>query len=105
MTDAIPVPPEAEPQRPEFASWPEEARIAALAAVDYRALHGRLDISANEAWLLVADILNAVTPFIAAAGRERILALLDTWRCSCGEDDCAAYDTRDQIASLIGDAR
>jgi hypothetical protein len=49
--------------------------------------------------------LETAAPLIAAAERERILALLDAWHCSCGADDCAAYDTRDQIASLIGDAR
>lgn len=47
--------------------------------------------------------LEACAPVIAAAERQRILALLDAWRCSCGEDDCSAYDTRDQIEALIGD--
>lgn len=49
------------------------------------------------------EIALAVWPVIAAAEKGRILGLLDAWRCPCGEGDCSAYDTRDQIASLIGD--
>lgn len=49
------------------------------------------------------EIAVAIWPVIAAAERERILALLDAWTCPCGEDNCSAYDTRDQIAALIGD--
>jgi hypothetical protein len=52
---------------------------------------------------LADDVLRDATPLIVAAERERILALLEAWTCPCGEDGCSAYDTRDQIASLIGD--
>lgn len=60
------------PERPPFAEWPETARIAAIAAVDYRTSRGTLDISVGQAWLLVSDILNAVAPLIRDDERQRL---------------------------------
>lgn len=52
---------------------------------------------------LVRRALEVAARYIRAGERERILVLLDAWRCSCGEDGCSYYETRDQIATLIGD--
>lgn len=48
--------------------------------------------------------LESAAPLIADAERARILSLLDSWHCSCGETDCGAYDARDEIASMITEA-
>lgn len=77
----------------------------------------QLDSTEVAAWLkdaparrndeLHPDSRSAIAARLAAAARtaerERILVLLDAWRCSCGEDGCSYYETRDQIATLIGD--
>jgi hypothetical protein len=55
------------PVEPVPGGWPESARVAAIAALDKRAMLGALDISVGDAWLLVTDILNAVALPIAAA--------------------------------------
>lgn len=68
-----PVPPEAvPPERLPQAHWPEEARIAGIAALDYRARRGAIDVAAHVAWLLVTDILDAAAPLIVADERDRI---------------------------------
>lgn len=112
MPDAIPVPPEAVTADPHPEGNP--ALAAAVGAILSRRLvtgYGSGLDGARRAVILLdalpdaAAAITAAAPLIAASERERILALLDTWRCSCGADDCAAYDTRDQIASLIGDTR
>lgn len=83
VPDVIPVPPEA-------AKAAHDATTLPFAQAIKTSPYELIDIG-----------LAAAAPHIAKAERERILALLDAWRCSCGADDCAAYDTRDQIAALI----
>lgn len=58
----------ANPGRPETSTWPEEARIAALHAADWRCQNSDLQLTVSQAWLLVSDILNAVAPIIRAEG-------------------------------------
>jgi hypothetical protein len=103
VPDVIPVPPEAAPR------WQEADRL--LGVIRYAD-----SVTPDEAeWMLahIGNLRHALIEAAAemdrrydmgrAAARTRILALLDAWRCSCGADDCAAYDTRDQIAALIGE--
>lgn len=52
-------------------------------------------------YALVDIALDAAWPLIAAAERDRIVALLDAWECPCHERDCTRYETRDNIAALI----
>ena len=54
---------------------------------------------------LTRRMLEAAAPHIAAGDRARILALLDSWECPCGERGCVGYDTRDQITALIEEGR
>ena len=57
--------------------WPEEARVAAIAALDTRAYHDGLDITEQQAWQLVTDILDAAAPVLAEAERQRIRSQVD----------------------------
>jgi hypothetical protein len=59
------------PARPEQSAWPEDARIAALKAVDWRCQNAGLQLTAEEAWYLVSDILNAAAPIIRAEATRR----------------------------------
>jgi hypothetical protein len=61
--------------RPAFASWPEEARVEAIKAVDWRSRNSGLRLTASDAWYLVSDILNAAAPFLTAPDQETIAAL------------------------------
>lgn len=56
-----------------MATWPEEARVAAIAALDTRAYHDGLDITERQAWQLVTDILDAAAPILAEAVAQKIL--------------------------------
>lgn len=122
MSDT-PVPPEAvraaDPKRPPFAEWPQEALIAALEALDFRVMHAGLDISAHQAVLLASDILHGAAPAIRAAERERysasfrgpvayLIGLVDGMRkmYAADEDDWARYrecfrQVRDELAVLL----
>lgn len=54
--------------------WPEEARIAAIEAIDRRA-GPHLQVTVPLTMYLATDILDAVAPLIRAAERERLCAL------------------------------
>jgi hypothetical protein len=56
--------------------WPEEARIAAIKAIDRRT-GPHLQITIPVTMYLATDILDAVAPLIRAAERERLRALAD----------------------------
>jgi len=57
-----------------YGGWPEEARIAAVKAIDRR-VGPRLQITVPVAMYLATDILNDVNPLIRAAERRRLRAL------------------------------
>lgn len=58
-----------------MSTWPEDARIAALSA------WGESDVrlSAGEWMTLAGEFLDAVTPVIAAAERERLAVTVGEW--------------------------
>jgi len=58
--------------------WPEEARAAAVKAIDAR-ISASTRVSAPCSADLATDILNAVAPLIRAAERERIAAFAECW--------------------------
>jgi hypothetical protein len=62
----------------------------------------RAPLEALPSWQRRAVIQHAA-PFIAAAEKRRLLAVIDAFECPCGEADCSGRDTLSALTAVLAE--